>query len=89
MEMLINGVQHVADITRTSHVHTVVRRTGNYALRNDQTGGRITGKPDNSVSIRDARFGSKVGQIGTKWDKSWAFSDQMSVHLAPPLETDL
>ena len=27
-------------------------------------------------------FGSKVGQIGTKWDKSGAFSDQISVHLA-------
>ena len=25
---------------------------------------------------------SKVGQIGPKWDKSGAFSDQISVHLA-------
>ena len=33
--------------------------------------------------IRDGRFGSKVGQIGPKWDKSGAFSDQISVHLAP------
>ena len=32
---------------------------------------------------RDGRFGSKVGQNGTKWDKSGAFSDQVSVHLAP------
>ena len=32
---------------------------------------------------RDGRFGSKVGQIGPKWDKSGAFSDQISVHLAP------
>ena len=31
---------------------------------------------------RDGRFGSKVGQIGPKWDKSGAFSDQISVHLA-------
>ena len=30
----------------------------------------------------DGRFGSKVGQIGPKWDKSGAFSDQISVHLA-------
>ena len=29
------------------------------------------------------RFGSKVGPIGPKWDKSGAFSDQISVHLAP------
>ena len=35
------------------------------------------------VCIRDGRFGSKVGQIGPKWDKSGAFSDQISVHLAP------
>ena len=31
---------------------------------------------------RDGRFGSKVGQIGPKWDKSGTFSDQLSVHLA-------
>ena len=31
---------------------------------------------------RIGRFGSKVGQIGPKWDKSGAFSDQISVHLA-------
>ena len=31
---------------------------------------------------RDGRFGSKVGQIGPKWDKSRAFLDQISVHLA-------
>ena len=31
---------------------------------------------------RDGRFGSKVGQIGLKWDKSGTFSDQISVHLA-------
>ena len=30
---------------------------------------------------RDGRFGSKVSQIGHKWDKSGAFSDQISVHL--------
>ena len=30
---------------------------------------------------RDGRFGSKVGQIGSKWDKSGAFSDQISVHF--------
>ena len=34
------------------------------------------------VSSRDDRFGSKVGQIGPKWDKSGAFSDQISMHLA-------
>ena len=34
------------------------------------------------VSSRDGRFGSEVGQIGPKWDKSGAFSDQISVHLA-------
>ena len=31
---------------------------------------------------RDGRFGSKLGKIGPKWDKSGAFSDQISVHLA-------
>ena len=36
-----------------------------------------------SLSLsRDGRFGSKVGQIGPKWDKSGAFSDLISVHLA-------
>ena len=34
--------------------------------------------------IRDGKFGSKVGQIGPKCDKSMAFSVQISVHLAPP-----
>ena len=36
---------------------------------------------------RDGRFGSKVGQIGPKWDKSGTFSDQISVHLAPSSQT--
>ena len=36
------------------------------------------------VDGRDGRFSSKVGQIGPKWDKSGAFSDQISVHLALP-----
>ena len=30
---------------------------------------------------RDGSFGSKVGQIGPKWDKSRAFLDQISVHF--------
>ena len=34
------------------------------------------------VCVRDDRFGSKVGQLGPKWDKSGSFSDQISVHLA-------
>ena len=34
------------------------------------------------TGIRHVRFGSKVGQIGPKRDKSGAFSDQISVHLA-------
>ena len=37
------------------------------------------------LNSRDGRFGSKVGQIGPKWDKSGAFSDQISVHLAPTI----
>ena len=32
--------------------------------------------------FRDGRFGSKVGQIVPKWNKSGAFSDQISMHLA-------
>ena len=31
---------------------------------------------------RDGRFGSKLGQIRSKWDKTGTFSDQISVHLA-------
>ena len=34
------------------------------------------------ITIMNGRFGSKVGQIGPKWDKSGTFSDQISVHLA-------
>ena len=30
---------------------------------------------------RDGRFGSKVGQIGPKWDKSGAFSDHIRSNL--------
>ena len=35
---------------------------------------------------RDGRFGSKVGQIGPKWDKSGSISDQISVHFGHHLE---
>ena len=35
------------------------------------------------VVSMDGRLGFKVGQIGPKWDKFGAFSDQISVHLAP------
>ena len=42
--------------------------------------GRRPGKSDSNY--RDRRFGSKVGQIGPKWDKSGTFSDQISVQLA-------
>ena len=31
------------------------------------------------TGARDVRFGSKVGQIGPKWDKSGTFSDQISM----------
>ena len=34
------------------------------------------------VDSRGARFAYKVGQIGPKWEKSGAFSDQISVHFA-------
>ena len=37
---------------------------------------------DMLIQSRDGRFGSKVGQIGPKLDKSGTFSDQISVHLA-------
>ena len=32
-------------------------------------------------TIEDVRFWPKVGQIGTKWDKSGTFSDKISVHF--------
>ena len=31
--------------------------------------------------IWDVGFGFKMGQIGSKWDKSGTFSDQISVHF--------
>ena len=34
------------------------------------------------LGIRDVRFGSKVAQIGPKWEKSGAFSDQIQYILA-------
>ena len=46
---------------------------------------------DNQITVsfhhRDARFASKVGQIGLEWDKSGAFSDQISAPNA--LKSDL
>ena len=45
----------------------------------------VRDKPTDGEAPTDAGFGSKVGQIGPKWDKSGAFSDQISVHVAPPL----
>ena len=33
------------------------------------------------MQSKDGRFGSKVGQISPKWDKSGAFSDHISVHF--------
>ena len=46
------------------------------------TGGSLTrgcGSISNSWG-RDVGFGSKMGQIGPKWDKYRIFSDQISVH---------
>ena len=34
-----------------------------------------------SVKQRDVRFGSNVGHIGPKWEKSVTFSNQISVHF--------
>ena len=31
--------------------------------------------------VRCVSFGTKMGQIGLKWDKSWTFSDQISLHF--------
>ena len=38
----------------------------------------------NSIALRDVRYGRKVGQIGTNWDKSGTFSDQVLVHFDSP-----
>ena len=35
----------------------------------------------NLIKHKDVRFGPKVGQSGSKWDKSGTFSDQISVHF--------
>ena len=35
------------------------------------------------VCIRDVRFGPKVRQISTKWDKSGTFKDQILVYFVP------
>ena len=46
--------------------------------------GKFTPTASNkSVRLRDGRFGSKVGQIGPKWDKSGAFSAPDLSHLGP------
>ena len=53
----------------------------------DRNGGRITGlfvvTRELSRDVCFVRAGSKLSQIGPKWDKSGAFSDPISVHLAP------
>ena len=55
--------------------------------RERQEGVKIWKKREKSYKsatlTRDGRFDSKVGQICPKWDKSGAFSYQISVHLAP------
>ena len=33
------------------------------------------------LTVRVSDLDQKVGQIDTKWDKSWTFSDQISVHF--------
>ena len=33
---------------------------------------------------KDGRFWPRPGQIGLKWDKSWTFSDQISLHFGYP-----
>ena len=33
---------------------------------------------------RNVRFGPKVGQISSKWYKSWIFSDQISLNFGSP-----
>ena len=32
----------------------------------------------------DVRFGLQLGQIGTKWDKSWTFKHQFSIYYGSP-----
>jgi len=36
-----------------------------------------------------SRFGLKLVQIGTTWDKSWNFKDQFSIHFSTPNLTSL
>ena len=43
--------------------------------------GTLMTREEALVSETDAKFGTKVGQIGPKWDKSETFSDQISVHF--------
>ena len=42
-----------------------------------------------NLHLGDGRFGSKMGQFGPKLDKSGAFSDQISVHMARGAGPDL
>ena len=53
-------------------VHFVAKLT-HFGLQSDMTA--------SGVQCSDGRFGSKVGQIGPKWDKSGFFSDQNSVYF--------
>ena len=46
-------------------------------LMNDSSGAAES----KSAYIRHVRFGLRLGQIGTKWDKSWTFKDQFPVHF--------
>ena len=45
--------------------------------------------PPMIVESRDGRFGSKVGQIGPKWEKSGALSDQICAGAPNALKSDL
>ena len=71
---------------------TVFDASGYEESGRTKTSSKITRKPVRKpVNLgRDGRFGSRAGQIGPKWDKSGAFSDQISVHWAQgPLEPNL
>ena len=62
----------------------LVRNLAQFRSKSDISGGWWE-----QLQNRDARFGSKVGQIDPKLDKSRAFPDLISVNFAEPKCTEI
>ena len=49
----------------------------------------VTDTDTHRVNGRGFRFGTKVGQIGHKWEKSWDFLISVSIHFVSPSQNVL